>query len=215
MLVRAGLGVALVVAVAMACLTTATTENGLARYTGQTNNSNSSFTSAVCFSGNTGYLNPSANVADTGRSNDGFELNPTDAYADGGGYASNINNPGDRHRFYNYDISVNSSCAVKGIEVRMDWWLDAVNGENSMNIELSWDGGTNWTSAKTDTVESTSEHTGIVGGAGDTWGRTWTVAQLSNANFRVRLTSNCSGSGCASRDFFLDWVPVTVYYGPS
>jgi len=37
------------------------------------------------------------------------------------------------------------------------------------------------------------------------------VAELSDANFRVRLTSNSSDS---LRDFYLDWVPVKVYDGP-
>jgi hypothetical protein len=46
MLVRAGLGVALVVTVTMACLTTVATENGLALYTGQTSNTGNTFTTA-------------------------------------------------------------------------------------------------------------------------------------------------------------------------
>jgi hypothetical protein len=167
---------------------------------------------AACVAGSTGYLNPSANAADTGGDGNGFELNPTNAYADGGGYASNINGAGDRHRFYNYGISVPGGCTtISGIEVRLDWWLDRTSGTSSMSVELSWDGGTSWTAAKTDSTETTSEHTAILGGSTDTWGRSWTAAELSDANFRVRVTMN-STSG--SRDFYLDWVPVRVYYGP-
>ncbi len=95
--------------------------------------------------------------------------------------------------------------------MRLDWWLDDILDTNSMDVELSWDGGTSWTAPHTDTVESTTEHTTVLGGASDTWGHAWTPAELSNTNFRVRLTSNSSGS---TRDFFLDWVPVKVYYGP-
>jgi hypothetical protein len=163
-----------------------------------------------CTTGDTGYLNPSANAPDTGGDGNGFELNPTNAYADGGGYASNINGAGDRHRYYDYNGAVGSSCAIAGIAVRLDWWLSSTAGTNSMSVELSWDGGTTWTAARTDTTETTSEHTTILGGSTDTWGRTWTVGELSNANFRVRLTSNSTSS---SRDFYLDWVPLTVYYG--
>ncbi len=80
-----------------------------------------------------------------------------------------------------------------------------------MDVELSWDGGTTWTAAKTDSQETTTEHTVILGGSVDGWGRTWSVGEVSDANFRVRLTSNSSSS---QRDFFLDWVPVKVHYTP-
>jgi hypothetical protein len=168
------------------------------------------FTTAACWTGDTGFLSPTAEAADTGGDSDGFELNPTNAFSNGGGYASNIDGAGDRHRFYNYGISM-GTCTIEGIAVRLDWWLDDTAGISSMDAELSWDGGTSWTAAKTDTQETTSEHTVILGGAADTWGRSWTVSELSDANFRVRLTSN-SDSGV--RDFLLDWVSVKVYYTP-
>jgi len=167
-----------------------------------------------CTTGDTGYLNPSANAADTG-GGDGFELNPTNAYTDGSGYASNINGPGDRHRYYDYNVYVDSSCVITGIAVRLDWWLSSTANTNSMSVELSWDGGATWTAAQTDPTETTSEHTAILGGSLDAWGRAWTAGDLSDANFRVRLTSDCSGGSCPGRDFYLDWVPLTVYYAPA
>lgn len=187
----------------------------LAVFSGQASNGDNAFTTASCFPGDTGWVNPSAEAADTGGNGDGFELNPTNAFADGAGYASNIDNQGatggDRHRFYNYGLPIGSTCAINGIEVRLDWWLDNLPGIQSLDVELSWDGGTSWTSAKTDPVETKSEHTAVLGGSADTWGRTWTVAELSDANFRIRLTCTSSNN---KRDFFLDWVPVKVYYGP-
>ena len=92
----------------------------------------------------------------------------------------------------------------------MDWWLDSLGGSNSMDVELSWDGGTSWTAEKTDTVESTTEHTTILGSSSDTWGRTWAATEFTNASFRARLTTN----GVGGRNYFLDWVPVKVYYAP-
>ena len=199
-------GLALVLAPALS-------QGGLAVFTDQATVPDNNFTTAAsfgCTAGNTGFLNPTAEAADTGGDGDGFELNPTNAFADGGGNASNINGNGDRHRYYSYGISVGTS-TICGIEVRLDWWLDSTANTSSMDVELSWDGGTSWTAAKTDTVETTTEHTTVLGGSVDTWGHAWTVAELSDANFRARLTSN---SGSNNRDFFLDWVPVTVYYGP-
>jgi len=135
---------------------------------------------------------------------------PTGIAVDGG-YAINNDGAGDRHGYYDYGISVLSNCSVTGIEVRVDWWLDNTTGANSLGVELSWGGGTSWTAAKTDTTETTSEHTATFGGSTDTWGRAWTAAELSDANFRMRVTSNSDSS---LRDFFLDWAPVKVYYGP-
>jgi hypothetical protein len=193
------------------------TRSGLALMTVPTENQGNVFSTAAsfCSSGSTGFLDPSANAADSGGNNDGFELNPANVYSDGSGYASSINSHNDLHRYYNFGIGVSNSCAVKGIEVRLDWWLDAAKDNTAMSVELSWDGGTSWTAAKTDSQETTSEHTAVLGGSTDTWGRTWTVDELSNANFRVRVsTYGCCTSTWTYRDFYLDWVPVDVYYGP-
>ena len=163
----------------------------------------------------TGLLNPSAQAADTGGDGDGFELNPTDAFADDAAFATNDNGGGDRHRFYDYSISVPGGATINGIEVRLDWWLDRTNGTNSMSVELSWDVGSTWTVAKTDTTESETEHTTVLGGSAESWGRTWAPSELNDDNFRVRVTSNASGGGSQNRDFFLDWVAVKVYFTPS
>ena len=165
----------------------------------------------ACVAGNTGLLSPSAQSADSGGDGDGFESSPTNAFADAGGNAGNLNGPGDRHRYFNYAVVIPSGCAVKGIEVRLDWWLDSTLTTNSLSAELSWNGGTSWTAAKTDATETTAEHTAILGSAADGWGRAWTPAELGNANLRLRLTAN---SGGPLRDTFLDWAAVRVTYGP-
>jgi hypothetical protein len=51
--------------------------------------------------------------------------------------------------------------------------------------------------------------TRTLGGATNTWGRTWTPAELSNANFRVRVVNAADST---SRDFSLDWIAVRVTY---
>ena len=45
--------------------------------------------------------------------------------------------------------------------------------------------------------------------AADTWGRSWSAGDLSDANFRVRVIDV---AGSTSRDFFLDYVAVNVTY---
>jgi hypothetical protein len=183
----------------------------LAIFGGQATNPGNTFTTIPTFPADTGWLDPSAQAADTGGNGDGFEQNPTYAFGDGPLSALNQDGPSDRHRYYDYAISPPGGSSVFGLEVRLDWWLDDTAGDNSLSVELSWDGGTSWTAAKTDTQETTSEHTGVLGARNDTWGRTWTLSELSDANFRVRVICNSSESG---RDFYLEWVPVKVHYIP-
>ena len=174
---------------------------------------NNTFSSSDCTAtGNTGFLNPDGQAADSGGDGDGFEVNAVYAFTDGGSYAENNDGADDRHQYYDYYVSIPASCStISGIEVRLDWWLDDTAGISSMSVELSWSGGTSWTAAKTDSTETVSEHSETLGGPSDTWGRSWTATQLDNSNFRVRVTST---SDDGLRDFFLDWVPVKVYYAP-
>jgi hypothetical protein len=152
----------------------------------------------------------------------GFETHPTYAFADeGSGYAESRDNGAaggdeahtDRHAYWDYGLSIDPGALIRGIEVRLDWWLDAVPpaGEPAwLGAELSWDGGTSWTPIKIDdTPVSGGEEVSILGGPADTWGHVWTASELSDANFRVRLSAYSSN---VARDFYLDWVPVRVYY---
>ena len=174
------------------------------------NEASATVSSGGCVPGSTGFLSPTAEAATTGGDGDGFESNPTGAFADGGGIASNIDGASDRHLFYNHGFSIPAACTIRGIEVRLDWWLDDIVSSNNMRVYLSWDGGTSWTAYRQDSVETTTEHTTVLGSSIDRWGRSWALAELNDANFRVRVRS---GSGDPLRDFFLDWVPVNVHYG--
>jgi hypothetical protein len=179
----------------------------------------------------TGYRSPTANLAASGGDGNGFEsiTNPaTNAYADGGGYAEDVNSGSgsqtscgdshkDRHDFFNYGISVPSGNRIDGIEVRLDAWINSTSFflTRYMCVQLSWDGGLHWTTTGTDyqtSSLSTSQHTYTLGGSGDNWGHSWTPSELSDANFRVRVTDVASDT---SRTFRLDWVAVEVYYSPN
>jgi hypothetical protein len=169
---------------------------------------------------NTGFLSPSANAADSGGHGDGFEVTPANAQADDTANAADMNSgtapslsctstARDRHRFLNYGITLPAGAAVKGIEVRLDTRTDSTSGSPKMCVELSWDGGVSWTAALTTATLSTTMKTLILGGAANTWGRSWTPANLSNANFRVRVTDVANST---NRDFWLDWIAVRVSY---
>ena len=117
------------------------------------------------YAANTTLQNPTSNAADTGGDGNGFEGAPTNAYADNPtnqSFATNSNGAGDRHRYWGYDFSaIPGTATIDGIEVRLDWWVEDIGGNNTISVELSWDGGTTWTAAKNATNESTNTATTI------------------------------------------------------
>ncbi len=177
-----------------------------------------------CAAANTGFRSPTAHAAVTSGSgdNNGYEVNPGNAFADDGLYAVD-NNSGtgtstsctstakDKHRFYNYDFGIPDGATIQGIEVLLNARVDSTTGSPKICVQLSWDGGVTWTTAKSSATLSTSETTYILGGVTDTWGRTWASGDFSDANFRVRLADV---SNSTSRDFSLDRVAVRVRYLP-
>jgi hypothetical protein len=171
---------------------------------------------------NTGLLNPSANAAQTSNAgdNNGFQTNPSNAHANDGLFAvdtnsgtssstSCTNNNKDKHLYRDYNVTLPVGATINGIEVRLDARADSTNGAPRMCVQLSWNGGTTWTAAKTSANLTTGEATYMLGGAADTWGRTWSAGDFSNVNFRVRIINVASNT---SRDFSLDWVAVRVTY---
>jgi len=173
---------------------------------------------------NTGLLGPSANAAVTSGSgdNNGYELNPSFAFANDGSFAVDMNsgtnnntsctsNRKDRHTFSNYNFSIPSGATVTGIEVRADGRVDSTSGAPKFCVQLSWNGGVSWTAAKSTSTLTTSEATYLLGGSADTWGRSWTIGDFTNGNFRVRITDVASST---ARDFSLDWLAVQLTYTP-
>ena len=173
---------------------------------------------------NTGLLSPSASAAVTSGSgdNNGYELNPSNAFGNDGVFAVDMNsgtnnntsctsNRKDRHTFYNHSFSIPSGATITGIEVRTDGRVDSTSGAPRFCVQLSWNGGVSWTSAKSTATLTTSEATYLLGGTADTWGRSWATGDFSDANFRVRITNVASNT---SRDFSLDWIAVQVTYTP-
>jgi hypothetical protein len=84
---------------------------------------------------------------------------------------------------------VPAGATINGIEVRADWWVEMGWWDNQLCVELSWNGGTSWTSQECDLVweEVWTERTVVLGGPTDAWGHTWTAGELSNSYFLVRV----------------------------
>jgi hypothetical protein len=173
---------------------------------------------------NTGLLSPTAQAPVTSGSgdNNGYQTNPSNAFGNDGVFAVDTNSGRnsstsctssrkDRHIFYNYDINIPSGATITGIEVRADGRVDSTSGSPKFCVQISWNGGATWTTAKSTSTLTTSEATYLLGNSADTWGRTWALGDFSNANFRIRITDVASST---SRDFSLDWLAVQVTYIP-
>lgn len=137
----------------------------------------------------------------------GFEQAPAGAFGDAGPAAADLDGPGHAQIYSAFDFDdVPDDAVVTGIEVRADWWVDQRRGTNTLGVQLSSD-GTVWTESRLMTDPSTRERTSVLGGSGDLWDREWTRTELDALRVRVSTAGTVAG-----RDFFLDWLPVTVHY---
>lgn len=167
-------------------------------------------------SGASGFNSPSANAAENSGDRNGFESSPSSAHGDDAATAADLNSGNrtstsctssskDRHRFFNYGFAIPSGVSITGIEVRLDARADSTSGAPKMCVQLSWDGGSTWTAPKSTATLGTTMSTLTLGSSTDSWGRTWSASDFTDASFRVRVTNVASST---ARDFFLDWIAV-------
>ena len=164
-----------------------------------------------------------SNVADTGGDGNGYETTPTNGCVLDGAVATDASsgtnitvacaNAGkDRHRYWDFNLGVPASVlSVAGIQLRTNVGLNNITGTTQMCAELSWNGGTTWTAAKTISLTATAITQYAFGASNDTWGRTWTGSELANGSFRVRLTDVTNQT---TKNFRLDALSVNVTYTP-
>jgi hypothetical protein len=169
------------------------------------------------------FCTAASNAADSGGDGDGYQTTPGNACATDAAVATDTNTGTnttisctdagkDRHRWWDFGLGLSGSVtAVNGIEVQ----LVALKGNNSSNAQicaqLSWDGGSTWTATQSSAALTTTSSTYVLGGPADTWGRTWSGSNFSNANFRVRLIDVTDKT---NQDVKLDSVAVQVTYTP-
>ena len=101
-----------------------------------------------------------------------------------------------------------SGTVIDGIQVRTKG-TGSVSPTPKCGIEISWDGGTNYTSTGKQTSHSGTDKGlpffSTVGGATDKWGRTWANTDFTNSNLRVRLSNAVSV-------FAIDVLEINIHY---
>jgi hypothetical protein len=107
--------------------------------------------------------------------------------------------------------------SVQGLQVRLRALIQGsgTSTDCRLDVALSSNGGTSWTSAaRTTGPLTTSELVYTIGGSADLWGGTWALANFQPdgaTKFRVRLTWNKPNCG-ASRTVAVDTLEVNVFY---
>lgn len=157
--------------------------------------------------GDTGLKSPTA----TGEDHNQWGT-PTQAFSSDGLYASETVLD-EKQDYYTFTFNVPAGATINGIEVKAEARDIASPGSCTctMGVELSWDGGPTYTTSGFDTGELTTTYTVYtLGGATDTWGRTWADTEFADGSFRLRVNADViSGATPSMR---LDHVQVKVYY---
>ncbi len=114
--------------------------------------------------------------------------------------------------FSDHGFSVPGSNDIKGVEVKLEASYVGTPDGYDLDAQLSWDGGTSWTTAKTVSSLTTTDTVYTLGSPSDTWGRAWSASDFTNTNFRVQLIGKDYGSGI---DIQVDAIQVRVYHQSS
>ncbi|MDB9944442.1 hypothetical protein OAD26_00380 [bacterium] len=141
--------------------------------------------------------------AGTGQPHDEW-TNGSNAYLSDGNYATS-NSASQRQSYGTTSQAVPDSNQIDGIEIKLE--ARGTTAAGTIDVVLSWDGGTSVTTAQSTPTLSTTDTVYTLGGPADTWGRSWSPSEFSNANFRIRATSQASGNTVQ-----IDALQVRVYH---
>lgn len=153
-----------------------------------------------------GASTPFYNASANGETYTGFNF-PQNAYTSNNVYANTIA-LGNTHDYYNYNINVSGATSIDGIEVITEGY-NGITGLFNFSVEMSWDGGSSWTTSGYRGTHNQVDSQQTLGGSSDTWGRSWAVTDFNNTNFRIKINKS-EGNGAFYS--YLDWVAVKVHY---
>jgi hypothetical protein len=143
-------------------------------------------------------VNPTNNPSSTS----GGWTNPTNAYADGGGYAYSTTSTNSQ-MYGGYGFSIPYGAQIIQVRVRLDAWS---NGNDDTELEVSIDGGSSWLPTSQTINVGGSETTYWVDVTSWT---SWTPTAINNDNIRTRVTHVRVG-GINTQ--YLDYIPIEVTY---
>src|SRR5262245_26888972 len=136
--------------------------------------------------------------------------NPSNALANDGVNA-NADADDEDQGFVSFGFSLPVGTIVDGITVQ----AEAVTSDPGCQLQarLSWNNGTSFTGYQTvDLTSSLAVYN--LGGATNTWGRTWDPTEVVNGAFKVEIRANDPGAACAiaADGVQVDYVAARVSY---
>jgi hypothetical protein len=130
---------------------------------------------------------------------------PANAYESDGAYATHTVADG-AQGYGTFTFNVPNGNTIVGIEVKIEGSASTAAG--SIDAKLSWNNGSSVTSAKNTGTLTTTDTVYTLGGSTDTWGRSWSPSEFSNANFRLQLIAQPSNGNTVK----VDAVQIKVYH---
>lgn len=139
--------------------------------------------------------------------------NPTWAYASDNNRADGDGLKAAPHEqdYYNFTFGVPDGATIDGVEVVIEAKTQPDSAVKT-RVELSWDGGANYTAYKEKTGWPSgvaADATKTFGANDDLWGRVWASGEFSNANFRVKVYPKGPSNGDT---WYIDHLQVRVTY---
>ncbi|MFV1991199.1 MAG: hypothetical protein ACC652_10705, partial [Acidimicrobiales bacterium] len=117
-----------------------------------------------------------------------------------------------RQGYSGFDLNVPLDSIIVGIAVQVKASSADDGVDCELDVALSWDDGVSYTPNKTIVLTGSQTPIHTLGGIDDVWDtRPWSVAELSNANFVVRLI-NVDATDCDPPTTGVDQIQVNVFY---
>jgi len=113
--------------------------------------------------------------------------------------------------FNAFGFNVPDGDTINGIEIKIE--ASCVTTCGTIDVALAWDndGANATTTAKNTGTLTTTDTIYTLGDSTDTWGRSWSASEFSDANFSVEVTAQPSGSNAVR----IDAITARVYHQAS
>ncbi|HUJ79293.1 MAG TPA: LamG-like jellyroll fold domain-containing protein [Nitrospiria bacterium] len=143
----------------------------------------------------------------------GGYTNPNNAFASDDAYATTTNSTNAHEDYGSFNFSGLTNQVIDGILVQAEAHVSSTAALAQYTVQLSWDGGTSWTTAKAAFQQDTTDRVESYGGA-DGWSHAFVPTELTGtcgvvSCFQVRI-QNSFASG--TNDAFVDHVTAQVFY---
>jgi hypothetical protein len=110
-----------------------------------------------------------------------------------------------RQSYNNFNFNIPTGNTIQGLAVKLD--ASGTTADGTIDVSISWDGGSTYTTAKATPTMSGSDVVYTVGGATDTWGRSWSPTEFTPSNFILRVSAQPS-----SNTIRLDALEIRIYH---